>query len=164
HQKTAVHCLSIHYSHHCHLPLATAAGIVLTRPYLLSEVIHYNVPIDEALFVLTNEGCSVPGQENCETTKLCIAKKIKDVSLELQELFGFVAVAGRAGSWAPRASWSLGRSSTILRGNSCRIAMESTATCLRLVWISQKRDCLFSILTIGLIKSGTCKITRNQCP
>ncbi|XP_063615154.1 uncharacterized protein LOC134788208 [Penaeus indicus] len=73
------------------------AGIVLTRPYLLSEVIHYNVPIDEALFVLTNEGCSVTGQENCDTTKLCIAKKIKDVSLELQELFGFVAVAGESG-------------------------------------------------------------------
>lgn len=74
-----------------------AAGIVLTRPYLLSEVIHYNVPIDEALFVMTNEGCSVTGQENCDTTKLCIAKKIKDVSLELQELFGFVAVAGESG-------------------------------------------------------------------
>ncbi|XP_037773812.1 uncharacterized protein LOC119569932 [Penaeus monodon] len=73
------------------------AGIVLTRPYLLSEVIHYNVPIDEALFILTNEGCSVTGQENCDTTKLCIAKKIKDVSLELQELFGFVAVAGESG-------------------------------------------------------------------
>ncbi|XP_042855318.1 uncharacterized protein LOC122242159 [Penaeus japonicus] len=46
-----------------------SSGIVLTRPYLLSEVIHYNVPIDEALFILTNEGCSVTGQENCDTSE-----------------------------------------------------------------------------------------------
>ncbi|XP_045601175.1 uncharacterized protein [Procambarus clarkii] len=72
-------------------------GILADRPFLLSELIHYNIRMDEALFILTNEGCAVTGLDNCDSNTECLAGKIDDLNKEIQQLFGIVSVSGDQG-------------------------------------------------------------------
>ncbi|CAL4105645.1 unnamed protein product, partial [Meganyctiphanes norvegica] len=72
-------------------------GIVHDRPFLLEEEIRYNVPLDEALFLYSNKACDIVGDDNCVPERDCHAKKLKDVSDELQQLFGFVSNSDESG-------------------------------------------------------------------
>lgn len=71
-----------------------SAGVVLTRPYMKREEIHYNNNMDEALFIRSNDPCLVTGEEGCDITKHCEAGKIKDMSAAMQEIFGIVDTNG----------------------------------------------------------------------
>ncbi|XP_045122263.1 uncharacterized protein LOC123510877 [Portunus trituberculatus] len=70
------------------------AGVVLTRPYLKREEIHYNHNMDEALFIKSDDPCIITGEEGCDISKHCTAGKIKDMNAELQEIFGIVDTSG----------------------------------------------------------------------
>ncbi|XP_071525893.1 uncharacterized protein [Panulirus ornatus] len=66
----------------------------MTYPSVIEEVIHYNILFDEALFILTDDGCSASGEEECTNSKYCTAGKISDLSTELQYLFGIESTSG----------------------------------------------------------------------
>ncbi|XP_042239002.1 uncharacterized protein LOC121877349 [Homarus americanus] len=69
----------------------------MERPTLEAELIHYNIKLDEALFILTNEGCAVSGIKDCDSMTTCQAGKIDDLNAEMQQLFGIVSMPGEHG-------------------------------------------------------------------
>ncbi|KAK8720558.1 hypothetical protein OTU49_013243 [Cherax quadricarinatus] len=74
-----------------------AEGMIEHRPFLLAELMHYNILLDEALFIITNDGCEAVGLQDCDTATACVAGSIDDLNTEIQQLFGIVSIPGEHG-------------------------------------------------------------------
>ena len=47
--------------------------------YLIEQRVHYNVPADEALFVLSDASCEIAGGENCEISEYIVGSEAVEV-------------------------------------------------------------------------------------
>ncbi|XP_076028820.1 uncharacterized protein LOC143017810 [Oratosquilla oratoria] len=72
-------------------------GILFSRPFVLAEEIRYDIDKDEALFILTNDICDETGDQECHSSKECLATDIDGLNTELQQIFGIVHTGSGTG-------------------------------------------------------------------
>lgn len=72
-------------------------GVIASKPYAMDEIIHYDVPHDEALFIVTDTACEDTSDGSCDPKKTCEAHDLKTLSAIMEELFALGAQNGDGG-------------------------------------------------------------------
>ncbi|XP_071525809.1 uncharacterized protein [Panulirus ornatus] len=104
-------------------------GVILTRPYTVEMIIHYDLGDGQALSIITDTECHDTDAGNCDPMKICHASNLEGLNAELQDLFGFGDANGQNGyfgvggilQWGPEYDYVYMGQTQNCRGMTCDI-------------------------------------------